>query len=115
AALFGVFGLSFLTVSLAGGLWLLVRRKRIALAAALLLALPGAGELLRQVEWSTPLGEPLDAALLQGNIEQDLKFRAERYAGIVDTYTRLAEGTRARLIVLPETAIPRFYDLIEPA
>ena len=38
----------------------------------------------------------------------------ERYARIRDAYGRLAESTAAKLIVLPETAIPRFYDRIEP-
>jgi apolipoprotein N-acyltransferase len=56
----------------------------------------------------------VSAALLQGNIEQDLKFRPERYPPILETYARLAEATSAKLIVLPETAIPRFYDRVEP-
>ena len=55
----------------------------------------------------------MTAALLQGNIAQELKFRPERYAATLETYARLAEGTRAKLIVLPETAIPRFYDSLD--
>src|SRR6185295_6710344 len=66
------------------------------------------------VQWPQAAGKPVAAALLQGNIEQDLKFRPERYPPILETYARLAEATNARLIVLPETAIPRFYDRIEP-
>ena len=115
APMVGVFGLSFATLSLAGMVWLLVQnRKRliVALSAMLLLA---AGEALRHVPWTTPAGEPVAAALLQGNIEQEMKFRPERYARILETYARLAEGTRARLIVLPETALPRFLDGVDPA
>jgi len=57
----------------------------------------------------------VSVALLQGNIRQEMKFRPERYARILETYARLAEQTDARLIVLPETALPRFYDSVEPA
>ena len=114
APLVGVFGLSFLTISLAGMAWLAFRRYKRLLAAGAFLVILVAGEALRHVEWSDRAGEPVTAALLQGNIEQDLKFRPERYPPILETYARLAEATRAKLIVLPETAIPRFYDRIEP-
>jgi apolipoprotein N-acyltransferase len=114
APLLGVFGLSFLTLCLAGIAWLVLRAiRRPVFVIAFIVVLTG-GEALRRMEWSQPAGEPVSAALLQGNIEQDLKFRPERYPAILETYARLAEGTAAKLIVLPETAIPRFYDRIEP-
>jgi apolipoprotein N-acyltransferase len=114
APIFGVFGLSFATLSAAGMGWLMLRpARRLAFLAAFLLLL-GGGEALRHFEWSQRAGAPVSAALLQGNIEQDLKFDPRRYPRVLETYARLAEETRARLIVLPETAIPRFYDGIEP-
>jgi apolipoprotein N-acyltransferase len=113
APLFGVFGLSFLTLSLAGMAWLVFQQRKPVIVAAFVAVL-GAGEALRHVQWTQPAGEPVSAALLQGNIEQDLKFRPERYPPILETYGRLAEATSAKLIVLPETAIPRFYDRVEP-
>jgi apolipoprotein N-acyltransferase len=113
APLVGVFGLSFLTLSLAGVGWLLFRNRK-AITVAAFIAVLGAGQGLRHVEWTQAAGEPVSAALLQGNIEQDLKFRPERYPPILETYARLTEATSAKLIVLPETAIPRFYDQIEP-
>jgi len=115
APLLGVFGLSFLTLSLAGMAWLAFRGRRRGIFVASFILLLAAGEALRHLEWSEPAGEPVSAALLQGNIAQELKFRPERYASILETYARLAEGTAAKLIVLPETAIPRFYDRVEPA
>ena len=115
APLFGVFGLSFGTCALAGLCWHLVARKPRLVAAALVVGIVGSGAALKLVPWTTPVGEPVGVALLQGNIRQELKFRPERYAEILETYARLAEETRARLIVLPETAIPRFYDRVEPA
>jgi apolipoprotein N-acyltransferase len=114
APLVGVFGLSFLSVALAGLGWLAFRGLRRSAALAAFVALVGAGEALRHVEWTQPAGEPVSAALLQGNIEQDLKFRPERYDAILRTYARLTEETKAKLIVFPETAIPRFYDRVEP-
>ena len=113
APVLGVYGLSFLTLSLAGMLWALITKKQILLFVVLVAVL-GAGQALRAVDWTAPVGEPVRAALLQGNIEQEMKFRPERYARILETYARLAEETSARLIILPETAVPRFYDGVEP-
>jgi len=114
APLLGVFGLSFLTLSLAGMLWLASERKARLLPILSFVVVLGAGQALRHAEWSERTGEPLPAALLQGNIPQDLKFRPERYARTLETYAALVEGSSARLIVLPETALPRFYDAVEP-
>ena len=113
APLLGVYGLSFVTLGTAGMLWGLVTKKKIRFLV-LLLAVVGAGEALRTVDWTAPVGDPVPAALLQGNIEQEMKFRPERYARILETYARLAEETNARLIILPETAVPQFYDRVEP-
>jgi apolipoprotein N-acyltransferase len=115
APLFGVFGLSFAALAIAGLGWHLAVRRRRAVAGTLIVALLTLGQGLKLVSWTAPSGEPVSAALLQGNIRQELKFRPERYAEILETYARLAEETRARLIVLPETALPRFLDRIEPA
>jgi len=115
APLGGVFALSFLTVALAGMLWLAMRRIRMRYALGGLVAIIVVGQVLRHVTWSTPQGEPLSVALLQGNIEQSLKFDPRRYARTLETYARLAEESRARLIVFPETAIPRFLDSVDPA
>jgi len=117
APLIGVFGVSFLTAVIAGALvTLAARRSRtrlVALGAAV--AIVAAGGALRTIDWTTPYGEPLVVGLLQGNIPQDLKFVQERYPATLATYARLAESSGARLIVLPEIAIPRFLDQIEPA
>ena len=113
APLGGVYLVSFLTVSVAGMLWLIVRhRPRYLLFAVAVL---GIGETLRHVAWTERAGEPVTVALLQGNIEQEMKFRRERYAAIAETYARLADGSQARLIVTPETALPRFLHQVEPA
>ena len=115
APLAGVFGVSFAMLSLSGAAWLLTARRSRVLALAVLLGIPLAGEALRQVPWTAPAGEPFSAALLQGNIPQEMKFQPERYARTLETYARLAEEAKARLIVLPETAVPSFFDRVDPA
>ena len=116
APLVGVYGVSFATALCAALLHLIIwrdRRVRIAASVALLSAL-GLGHLLRHVDWTAPQGEPVRVALLQGNISQDLKFQAGRYAATLALYKRLIDSSDAKLIVLPETAIPRFLDLVDP-
>ncbi len=115
APLGGVYAVSFITVSVAGLLWLIARRERAFAFAVTAVAVLGAGEALRHIAWTAPAGEPVAVALLQGNIEQEMKFRPERAPKILETYAELAEGSRARLIVFPETALPAFFDRIPPA
>jgi len=115
APVLGVFGISFASVSLAGFLWMIATRQKRLAAALSLVAIVALGEGLRHVEWTRPYGAPLPVALLQGNIAQDLKFRPERYLRTLETYARLAEESRAQLIIFPETALPRLYEQVEPA
>jgi apolipoprotein N-acyltransferase len=117
APVLGVFGISFVIVSLSGLVWVVAKKQNKArfMALAGILVVPLLGEGLQRATWTEPVGEPVRVALLQGNVEQEMKFRPERYARTLATYLRLAEETSARLIVLPETALPRFYDGIDPA
>jgi len=124
APIMGVYGVS-LMVALSAGLLaylaahlplsspLSIRdrfRKREGMALAALLALWIIGALLHNVEWTQPQGEPLKVALLQGNIPQDLKFDPDKLIDTLETYRRLILQSDARLIVLPETAIPIMRD-----
>ena len=114
AALTGVFGLSWLLWLCAGLLLALARvRQRAAALAALALVL-GAGYGLAPIEWTQPQGAPVTVSLVQGNIAQDLKWDATRFAATVQLYRRMIESSGARLTILPETAIPRFLDLLDP-
>ena len=77
-------------------------------ALGLLAALVGVGWGLAQVAWTRPAGEPLTVSLIQGNIEQELKWRPESARATLDTYLRLTLASKSRLILLPETALPLF-------
>ena len=115
APLAGVYAATFATFALAGLARNAAFGRARAISVGTLIVLIAAGESLRHVEWSSPAGAQLPVALLQGNVPQDMKFRPERYARTLDTYARLAEESRAKLIVLPETAVPSFLDRTDPA
>ncbi|MDX1375688.1 MAG: apolipoprotein N-acyltransferase, partial [Burkholderiales bacterium] len=111
----GVYLLSFAALACAGLVWCFARghgRAQTAVALGLIVA---GGAALQTVRWTAPLGVVTHVALLQGNVPQALKFDPARYAGTLETYAGLAARSRARLIVLPETALPRFLDLVDPA
>ena len=115
APLGGVYAMSLATLVCAGLLWCVVRGRARWISVAAFTAVLAAGWALRQIEWTSPFGAPFRAALLQGDIPQDLKFDPRRYVNTLETYASLAEQSRAKLVVLPETAVPRFLDSIDPS
>ena len=66
------------------------------------------GKGLQHVQWTFPAGPPFTATLLQGNIPQDKKWRAEEVAATLRTYRSLLQNSKGQLIVMPETALPLF-------
>ncbi|OGS93230.1 MAG: apolipoprotein N-acyltransferase, partial [Gallionellales bacterium RBG_16_56_9] len=109
APLIGVYGVS-LVVAISAGLLVLLWEARwtgrgwMALAALLILWFGGAAS--RAVEWTQAAGAPFKASLVQGNIAQELKFREEKLADTLEAYRQQVLQSDARLIVLPETALP---------
>jgi len=109
ALLLGVYGVSLVAAVSAGlllALWDMRWSRQGQLALALLLALWASGALLRNVEWTQAQGGPVKVSLLQGNIPQDIKFEQGALIETLETYRRLAQSSDARLIVMPETAVP---------
>lgn len=104
--IYGVNTLLALSAALAAWAWIVPRSRLAALAALVLLAATGLG--LRTLTWTQPEGAPTTVALLQGNVPQNLKWRPEATAGTLALYARLAQASPARLIVMPETALPLF-------
>ncbi|PWB60917.1 MAG: apolipoprotein N-acyltransferase [Betaproteobacteria bacterium] len=88
-------------------------RRRAALAIGFV-ALLLAGAALRFVAWTAPSGEPVAVALLQGNVPQHLKWRDEVRARTLRDYHAQAVRSPARVVVLPETALPAFLDQLPP-
>lgn len=113
APIFGVYGVSLIISVTAGSLVLWLRKRwslQGKLAAITLLVLCLVGGALHWVSWTQPEGVPVKVSLLQGNISEDEKFQDGQLVGMLETYRRLALGSDARLIVLPETALPILRD-----
>ena len=108
APLLGVHGLSLL-VALCGALLL---RWKSGLAFLAVAAAIGFG--LQQLRWTEPVGEPISVALIQGNIPQEMKFRPEAFLRTLSLYQRLVADNPAQLTLLPETAVPAFFDQLPP-
>lgn len=108
APLIGVFGLSLL-VALSGALLLCWR-----VGVPVLLALVAGGVALQQVRWTQPEGEAITVSLVQGNIPQEMKFRPEAFYRTIRRYEELIAAHPAQLTLLPETAVPSFFDRLPP-
>jgi len=120
APLLGVYGVSLLVAVSAGLLALTYNAWRsatgrawMALSSLLVLWVTGAG--LQTVAWTQPIGAPLTVSLLQGNIAQDMKWREDRLRSTLATYRDMVLASNSQLIILPETAVPLFYDSVSPS
>ncbi len=82
-------------------------RWRVLAMAGVLIAAGGA---LRWMEWGSSAGQPVRVALLQGNVAQELKWREEVRTRTLVDYRRMIFDAHARVVVLPETALPAFFD-----
>ncbi len=112
----GVYGLSLLAAMLAALLATTLlpavsRRTRwAALAGIAVLLLSGAA--LHEVRWTQPLGNTLQVRLLQGNVDQDLKFQQERLNDSLRLYFDMITAAPADLIATPETALPTLSSML---
>lgn len=117
APLLGVYGVS-LAVAESAAVLLFVAQVRWSTSGKIALgglcAMWMIGAALQHIEWTQPNGEPLKVSLLQGNIPQDEKFAEGRLVGSLETYRRLAQSSDARLIIMPETAIPLLRHNVPP-
>ena len=107
----GVYGVSMLTIFIASliAFWLVKKPASIIWkrnTIALLVLIWVAGSILKLVEWTTPTTKPISVALLQGNIAQDIKWSPEAAMHTLSLYLRMAEASKAELIIMPETALP---------
>lgn len=114
APLLGVHGITLLLFATAGLLcwgwyakpWRQAARAWPWPAALLLLWIAGFG--LKAVDWTEATGSRVTVSLLQGNVAQDLKWRADHLRDTLLRYLELVRSSDSRLIILPETALPLF-------
>ena len=109
----GVYLLSLIT-ALTGTLLVefLARRWWVVAPVAVLWLAP----LALPTQWSQPTGEPLRVALLQGNLDQLIKWTPEGQREAANIYSELtrAQPDDLDLIVWPEAALPMFEDQARP-
>lgn len=116
ATVLGAYGVGFI-VALIGALLgniALTGWRRTGPWLAIILLLAG-GALLRAMDWTQPVGEPMSVSLLQGNIAQNLKWDPQHLPLSIETYVRLANDRRSpppQLVVLPETSLPLFFSQV---
>ncbi len=108
--LFGVYGLSTLCAFLSGALIAFLKQKKTLfrleiLTVAILIFL--SGFLLTKINWTTSSGQPIKTTMIQGNIQQNLKWQPEQLLSTLKLYMEYTQANwSSHLIIWPEAAIP---------
>ncbi|MEF7615664.1 apolipoprotein N-acyltransferase [Aquincola sp. MAHUQ-54] len=104
----GVYALSLVGLAIAAGLaWAATAPgARLWKVGAVSLASAAAGALLQSMAWVQPFGTPMRYALVQTNVAQEDKFRAETQAAQMRRSLHALTTQAATLVVTPETALP---------
>ena len=139
SSVLGLYGVTFVTAFCAAAIAALVvirprtqvqthrdtaRRATTALhgiAGVLALAFAFIGLALGHIQWSTPAGSPLVVRLIQGNVDQGVKFSPDHLYKIIQQHQRLAAtpapagSPQPQVVLLPETVMAVFQHQIAPA
>jgi apolipoprotein N-acyltransferase len=115
APLAGIHAMSYAVLLTAGAIVTLAlgtNRERIT-AAVVVLVVWGVGLAAHDRAFTQPKERALNVALVQGAIEQDLKWKPEQLPGTLTLYGSLTQQSAgADLIVWPEAAIPTLYEYV---
>jgi apolipoprotein N-acyltransferase len=90
-------------------------------AGVLALAFAFIGLALGHIQWSTSAGSPLVVRLIQGNVDQGVKFTPDHLYKIIQEHLRLAAtpvpagSPQPQVVLLPETVMAVFQHQIAPA
>ncbi len=121
--LLGVYGVGFLTAFIAALVALSLCRTKAAMkqprAASLhllgwLAGIAAMGVAASWVPWVSPDGNPVSVALIQTDIEQNLKWAPERLREWLEVNARMVRKEQADLVVLPETTLPLLLEELPP-
>ena len=104
APIVGVYGITWISAVIAGALVLISQRRWIFLSVPMSLLLVGYS--LQFIAWTVPQGSAISVRLLQGNVDQNVKFEREHVIESLDFYYHSILSKPADLIVTPETALP---------
>ncbi len=121
----GLYGVTFVTAFAAASIAALVgiqaHHPKRALIGVVAFGLAAIGWALGQINWSTPAGAPLVARLVQGNVDQGVKFTPDHLYKIIQAHLNLAAtptpagSPTPQVIVLPETVMAVFQHQVAPA
>ncbi len=109
APIIGVYGLSWLCIFIGMSALCTISGniKQRLLNGAMIILILILGFLLQQIHWTKPDGNHYSVALIQGNIEQSLKWEPEKFQQHFDTYFSMTQlANQADIIVWPEAALP---------
>jgi apolipoprotein N-acyltransferase len=107
AAIFGVYGVGWISAIISGALALLIlQRQSWKWMSVLITVFLASGMLLKQHAWTQAHGQPISVRLLQGNVDQGLKFDLARVQESLVMYHDMIVEKPADLIATPETALP---------
>ncbi|WP_372881017.1 apolipoprotein N-acyltransferase [Psychromonas sp.] len=107
APLLGVQGITLVIMVICGAFILLIRRQQLVLSGSLIAALLISGYNLQKQRYTQPQPE-ITVSLVQGNIDQHLKWKTEQLYPSLLKYIELSETRRDdqnELIIWPESAI----------
>ncbi len=112
APIIGVYGLSLITVIISGALVLLATRQTgtiKTIALLLIFGLIGLGWAFKNHAWTKPIGKPIKASLIQGDIPQTIKWDQSYIVQNINVYKNLTlTHFSSQLIVWPEGAFPLY-------
>lgn len=111
APLIGEVGITYLVCLIAGALMLIIKRQHLPQSMIIIAGISIILPILPQ-KWTTPLNMQKDILLVQGNIEQSLRWQPENDWPQLLTYLDLSRPhySQVDLIIWPEAAIP----ILEP-
>ena len=108
----GEFGVSGLTVLISTALAIWLADKKWLPSIIVVTVLFVSGVALNQYQWAKPSGESARIAMVQGNIEQALRWTPEQDQPTMDKYKNMsADHWNNDVIIWPEAAIPKLEPL----
>ncbi|WP_293751872.1 apolipoprotein N-acyltransferase [uncultured Paraglaciecola sp.] len=104
----GEFGVSGLVVLISAALAIWLADKKWLPSALIVTVLLVSGLVLNQYQWTKPTGENVRIAMVQGNIEQALRWTPEQDQPTMNKYKNMtADHWNNDVVIWPEAAIPK--------
>lgn len=91
-------------------------RKRLAIYLAALALFATSGALLKRIEWTKPVGEPIRVALYQPNIDLEAKWNRQLFRQHLNQYRTATQPlySQSDIILWPESALPAYRHQVTP-